>query len=308
MNHQPTVENYVPIEDFYREKQMPATDAFCDRFAVLSWGQAFRVVASRGEGLSAGAVLPVDPEENVGHLRQTLADGKRVIVQTAVGAAILFGDLYEGGMIPALFPNGSSEDLATACGLLGRKELVLSYAFEKAARKGAGTHSRAVFDLCRGLNETLNRCDRLFCQKEPYDFRLHCAEVAAFAGCRVNTGELPMGDFPICASDRCRWTLFLLCLFLSLRGASAEGTKFRMEEIERQTLTTGMEYRSNRDSRKTDTERFAFLDHPAFEGVELERTDEGYRLAVTLKRQEPSDVLHAISVSQRMVFALVLAG
>ena len=81
-----------------------------------------------------------------------------------------------------------------------------------------------------------------------------------------------------------------------------------MEEIERQTLTTGMEYRSNRDSRKTDAERFAFLDHPAFEGVELERTDEGYRLAVTLKRQEPSGVLRAISVSQRMVFSLVLAG
>lgn len=306
--NRPNVENYVPIEDFYREKQMPAGDGFCDRFAILEWDGAFRIVASRGEELSQGAVLPVDPEEDLGLLRQMLSDGKRVIVQTAVGAAILFGDLYEGGMIPALFPSGNSEDLATACGLLGRKELVLSYGFEKAARKGSETHSRAVFDLCRGLSETLNRCDRLFSSKEPYDFRLHCAEVAAFAGCRVNVGELPMGDFPICEADRRRWTLFLLCLFLSLRGASAEGTNFRMEQTERQTLTTGMEYRSNRDSRKTDAERFAFLDHPAFDGVELERTNDGYRLAVTLKRQEPSGVLRAISISDRLVFALILAG
>ena len=298
----PSVENYVPIGTFYEGKREIAGEAFRDRFAVLEFGRELRVIAARGEALSVGTVLSVDPANAV-FLNRALSEQRRVLMTCGFGMVMLFGDMMASGLIPAWFPEGDADALADAAKLLGRNDLTLLPSLRETDGR-EGNRSRSVSEVCRYLSEELAKYDSVFSKRKSDDFRLYCAEVAALAGCRVDVRDLPVGEFPLCESDRERWTLFLLCLFLSLRGANAEGPVFSMWEIGRHTVTTGMAYRSTDDSRKLDGDRFAFLEHPAFREMALERTEEGYCITATLGRYDPSGVLRAISVSERFVFLL----
>lgn len=299
------VENYVPIETFYKGKQTIAGDVFRDRFAVLEIGGGLRVVAARGEAISADETLPVSSRE-LAFLTAALAEGKRILFPSEVGVSVLFGDAMSHGLVPALFPNGDPTTLVNAVRLLGREDLTLFPSLQTAEER-KGKRGLSMQEVCRELSHGLAWCDRVFSVRDDAELRLHCAEIAALAGCRVDVRALPIEDFAVCESDRRRWTLFLLCLFLSLRGANAEGPAFSMREIGRQTLTAGVEYRSTDDSRKRDGERFAFLDLPAFRGMELEKTEEGYRITATLVRRDPSGVLRANSALERCVFLLRIA-
>lgn len=300
----PSVESYVPIDTFYEGKQAVAGDALCNRFAVLEFSCGLRVVAARGKGLSVGATLPVNPRET-DFLKSALAEGRRILFLSDVGVLVLFGDMMIHGLVPALFPIGDPATVVNAVRLIGRRDLTLSPSIQTVEEKGKREYSTQ--EVCRKLSEGLVQCDRVFSNRKNAELRLHCAEVAALAGCRVDVRELPIEDFTVCEADQRKWTLFLLCLFLSLRGANAEGASFSMKEIGRNTLTAGMDYRSTVDSRKRDGARFAFLDLPAFRGMELERTGEGYRVTATLALYDPNGTLRANSARERCVFLLWVA-
>lgn len=298
-NGRPGVESYVPVAAFYEGKRELAGEAFSDRFAVLEWNDVdLRVLAARGKDLAPGTVLPLS-REDAACLRDAVRDGAAVLLPCG---AILFGKAAEDGLIPALFPEGETDLLAQAVPLLGWPGLRTAPSLAENGPMNA-KRAHAVSEVCRELAGSLARCERLFDPARAERFRAHCAEIAAFAGCRIDVGELPAGNYPLSRHDGRIWTLFLLCLFLSLRGASAQGPTLRMREESREMLLTGVDYRSNADSGKHDAERFAFLGHPAFADVKPEKTKEGYRFSILL-RSGQTDVLRSVSMATRVHFAL----
>lgn len=303
MKKRSEVESYVPTAAFYEGKRELPGEEFSDRFAVLDPADAFRVIASRGEKLTAGAILPVSKEDADFAMRMT-GEGKRVVLLSAVGVLFLFGDAAANGLIPALLPEGEADDLAESIRLLGRTDWIFAPSVAEK-RTDQGKRAHRVSEVCRNLATDLAKCERLFQRKSNESFRAHCAEVAAFAGCRADVRELPTGMFPLDESDQKLWTVLLLCLFLSLRGAGAEGPTVRMKETGRETLLTGMEYHPNRDSAKRDPERLTFLQHKAFGAVELEKTAEGYRFSVVLRsRTAGTQTLRAVTSRTRVQIAV----
>ena len=305
MKRKTDVESYVPTAAFYEGKREMPGEEFSDRFAVLDPADAFRVIASRGKRLAAGAILPVS-ETDADFAMRMIGEGKRLILPSAVGVLFLFGDAAANGLLPALLPEGEAGDLAESIRLLGRTDWIFAPSVAEK-RTDQGKRAHRVSEVCRNLAVDLANCERLFRQGRNENFRAHCAEVAAFAGCRADVRELPTGMFPLDESDQKFWTVLLLCLFLSLRGADAEGPTVRMKEIGRETLLTGMDYRSNRDSAKRDPERWNFLQHQAFGAVELEKTAEGYRFSVVLRSKTAGErTLRAVSVHHRVRIAVCI--
>lgn len=279
MKNPKRVESYVPVAAFYEGKQELAGRPFSDRFAVLDAERNFCALAMRSER-PAGTVL--HPAENRAFLREATESGKNVLAAAESGAVVLFGRASVSGLTPAWFPAGSFCEFAGIPARVGRADLLFS-PLAQSMVGSAGKSLRGREEIFRQFAGELIRCDSIL-NGLSTDFRLRCAEIAALAGCRADVRELPVGDFPVAEADRRLWTVFLCCLFLSLRGADAKGPTFRMRELGRQTLITGMEYRSNRDSERSDPARFAFLDHPAFRRIQSERTENGYRLSFALTR------------------------
>ena len=299
------VESYVPAAAFYEGKRELAGEAFSDRFAVLDLnGAAPVILAARGRDLAPGAILPLTPEDRL-CAEDAARNGGSVLIPSGVGAALLFGDAAADGLIPALFPEADADLTAQAFSLMDRPEWRVSPSFAKREITTA-KRAHAISEVCRDLAEGVAACERLFDPERAARFRSHSAEVAAFAGCRVEFGEMPRGKYPLSGYDRKRWTLLLLCLFLSLRGASAKGPTLRMREESRDRILTGMEYRSNADTAKRDPERFAFLDHPAFRDIRPEKTRDGYRFSLLL-RSDQTGGLRSVQIETRVRVVLTAA-
>ena len=258
-------------------------------------------MAFRGENLEIGAPIPVLPEQSA-LLRFYLARGERVMVEIREGTALFFGDWMLEGLVPVLLLRDRCGDLSVAANLMFRKEIV-TIGTPKAAEQG----KRELSDLCRRFSSSLAECDRVFDASETDYFRRHAARIAAFAGCRADFSSLPFESLALSLNDTRKWTLLLLCLFLSLRGISGEEPSVSLREVRWQTILSGIDCAPSQDAKKQTEQRLSFLRHPAFEGVEAEATPKGLRFSVVLSRRRRTDELSAISESIQLSFLLETA-
>ena len=292
------VESYVPVESFYDGKREAAGKIFRDRFAVVDMNADFSVLAFRGENLQIGEPLALEDKET-NFLKFSIARGKRVLAKTADGSALFFGDWALEGLVPVLLLQESCADLSAAANLLLYDRILLLEKQEKS-----NLSKRELNNLCLHFSETLADCDRVFDEQNAVLFRRHAARIAAFAGCRADFSFLPFDSFALSATDLKKWTLLLLCLFLSLRGMNGEEPTLTLRETGRETLLSALDFAPAKDAEKQIPQRLSFLRHPAFANVEAEPAKEGFRFSVILSQASKPGELRAFSQAMRFCFVL----
>lgn len=298
---QSLVESYVPAAAFYEGKREAAGKLFRDRFAVADATRDFSVLAFRGRDLQIGE--PISMEQNHRRsVRFAIENGQRVLAETGKGSALFFGDRSFSGLVPVLLLPEPFSDLAACAKLLLHGEIVAIGAVE-----GREPGKRELNELCLRFSEALAECEGIFSEQSPEQFRRHAARIAAFAGCRADFSALPFDSYELSEADVRKWTLLLLCLFLSLRGAESDEPHFTLREVGRETIFPGVDLSAPQNRKKRQGERFSFLDHPAFRNVELEATPEGLRLSVVLSKAKRQGELSAVAPATRFCFLLEAA-
>ena len=295
-NQIPQVESYVPTAAFYDGKREASGVAFRDRFAVVDANSEFSILAFRGENLKIGETIPV-LQEQVALLRFYLARGERVMVEVRAGTALFFGDWMLNGLVPVLLLREPCDDLSVAANLILRREIITI-----GEQKKGEMSKRELNQLCCRFSDSLAECDRVFNVEETEHFRRHAARIAAFAGCRADFSDLPFESLALSMNDTRKWTLLLLCLFLSLRGISGEEPSVLLRDVRWKTILSGINFSTSQDAKKQTSERLSFLQHPAFEGVEAESTPEGLRFSVVLSRRRGENEFCAFSESIQLCF------
>ena len=292
------VESYVPTADFYDGKREAAGRAFRDRFAIVDAQNAFSILAFRGEGLQIGKPL-LQGQHQLLFLH--LQSGERVLNKAENGSALFFGDWMWNGLVPVLLLPDPCADLSAAAKMLFRGEI------QPLEEEESKIGKREMSDLCLRFSESLSACDRIFDGQESDLFRRHAAQIAAFAGCRADFSQLSFDPLALSGFDTQKWTILLLCLFLSLRGISGGEPNFSVHELGRETILSGVDFAPSQDAKKQTSERFSFLAHPAFRDVELEATPAGLRFSVVLARRQRPGELQAITPAVRLFFLLEAA-
>lgn len=302
MNEQ--IRSYVPETFLLDEKEEMACRECREELAVADPARDFCLLASRGSLWHTGALLSDAVKisrKELAALKSSFGSWKRYALPAADGVLFCFGELSDTGLLPLMLVRENPSAIKRALRLLERTDVVLSPALAALPEAASVTE-----DLCCTLAEQLFCSDRIFRAEPDADFRLHCAWVAVFAGCRVSVIELPVENGPLLSSEFHRWTAFLCCLFLNLRGDSAKGPLFRLQNLTDEALCMEMDHHPEREKADFVGTPYGFLRASCFEGFTLGTTDDGIRLEVTLlKRSKKKRSLRAASVPEWLHVALL---
>ncbi|MBE6633715.1 MAG: hypothetical protein E7620_05150 [Ruminococcaceae bacterium] len=295
---------FVSEYDLMQGKSELPCPQFTNDLAVIDPSANNTVLASRGLFLKAGSPLRLSKGET-DFLISTLAHASVAAVLTRHGVLLAFGQLLQAtSLLPVLLLHGDAHAHAEALRLLAEKDILCSPAVIDHARSGG-----KVYDAYLQITDALSLCNRCFCPSNEDDFRLHCAQIAQLAGCRINVTPLPLGHFPLSRSDRLRWIMFCLCCFLTLRGDSAEGPSFRMESAPHRAFRAVMEHHSEYKRKKPiETTHFGFLSLPCFQNFTLKRrSDGGFEVEALMRRQCNEGILLADSARELYRVSLLFA-
>ena len=292
---------YVPTEIYRDQKEEIACPRFYEDFAILDPLGGYSILAARGLTLKSGGQIHLPPEE-IGFLEQELPRTEILAVRAEEGILLLFSALFSTtGLLPAILPHGNSAAVAYALTCMGADRIRCSPSVASGA-----SHGQEAETVYLQLTETLSLCERVLRPDQNQDFRLHCAHIAQLSGCRANVVDLPIGHYPLHAGDYARWTAFLLCVFLSLRGDSALGSHLALEHADRRAFQIRLSHQSEHP-RKTPVSNtlYHFLTRPAFSGYFL--TSDRDRLVIKAKlRRKTTDGILGAPVAEGMAEMLVV--
>jgi hypothetical protein len=280
---------YVPNSAYLDQKQEIACPRFYEDFALLEPGQHYQVLASRGLTLKPDYKLRIPPSE-IDFLERNLLHAEIIAVKTEEGILLVLTDLLSStGLLPVILPHGDPGAVAYAVACIGENKIRLSPSVLASA-----SPSKDAESIYAHLSETLSLCDRVLTPDPDRDFRLHCAHIAMLAGCRANVIDLPIGHYPLHAGDHARWTAFLLCVFLSLRGDSAKGSRLSLEHADLQEFQIRLSHQSEhqRKTPVTDT-LYRFLTLPAFSKYVLTNERDRFVIEARLRRRTTDGTLGA---------------
>ncbi len=296
---------YVPQATYLEQKQETACPQFYEDLAILEPGQNYSVLASRGLTLKPGytAKLPL-PE--IDFLEQNLPHSDIIAVKSEEGILLIFSSLFStSGLLPVLLPHGDPSAIAYAVICIGENRIRLSptvYACASSSKEAETIYQR--------LAQALSLCDRVLNPAPDLDFRLHCAYIAQLSGCKANVTNLPIGHYPLHAGDRSRWTAFLLCTFLSLRGDSAQGSQLCLDGADRREFRMQLSHRSEHQRKTPVTNTLhRFLDLPAFSNYSLTSAKDRFVIEAKLRRHTTDEMLGAPIASwmmETLVIELIL--
>ena len=294
---------YVSPIAYHEGKQESVFPRFHEDLAILDPANEYTPIAARGLTLKPDKKLNI-PSEELKFMNTHLHHREMVAIGLEDGILIAFNQLYASvGVIPVILPHGSQNDVAYALGEMGTQRLICSPAVTALAAK----HSKAE-DVYRHLTDLLFLCREIFSPSSQLDFRLHSARVAHLAGCKANVTEFPVGNFPISHTDLCRWTAFLLCVFLTLRGDSSVGTLLHLEHADLREFSLKLSHQSEY-TRKTPISEaiLQFLSLPAFGDFRLTRSKNQFTIEAQLQRLHASHLLQSPnSVQMPLILQIVL--
>jgi len=280
------IDAYVPEKLLLEGKREMPSMIFEERFAILDAANEGKLLASRGFGersRSEEALFKNDLPQLLSYLK----DHRCVAFMTERGLAVAFGDfLPDLALIPIFLPFGEHAALAWGLRHLEREDLFLEDAVRKIAARPVEYEA-----VLTQLNREFFFFDRVMRPEREIDFRLHCAHIAQLAGCRADVTEMPIGHYPIGDAELSRWSAFLLCLMLSLRGDSATGPRLSLKAATRRAFCMQMDYFSeHKGARAIKEELYSFLSLPCFSDFSLTGTKQEIRLEAILRRRDSSEV------------------
>ncbi len=279
--NQHQIHAYVPEELLQRNKEELPCMQFREDVAIVCPAEDNRILTARGIGLRAGDRLFISDGERA-TIDMAIADRKTATIVEKDRLLLVFTELFDKtGLLCVVLPHGKAATLARALRIINPQSVLCSDAVSALSASGVRDE-----DAILHMIEENYLFQRILNVNNAVDFRLHIAHIAELAGCRVNVRELPIGAFPIDRIDFVKWTAFLLCTFLSLRGDSAQDTKLELTDASRREFHLHMSHISEHsDKMPIENRLFAFLQLPCFSGYHFCKTKEGFVLDTALLRQ-----------------------
>lgn len=280
---------YVPQATYLEQKQEACCPVFHEDLAILEPEKGYRVLASRGLTLKAGYRVRI-PAGELDFLERNLLHSEIIAVKSEEGILLILSTLFSSsGLLLSILPHGEATAVAYALSCMGDRKI----RFSPDAILGASA-CREADEVYNHLAETLALCDRILALGPDRDFRLHCAHVAQLAGCRANVLELPVGAYPLHATDFARWTTFLLGVFLSLRGDSAKGSQIGLVEADRREFRIRLSHQSEHQRKISVAENLRpLLELSAFSGYTLSAEKDRFIIETKLQRRTVDGFLGA---------------
>ena len=209
-----------------------------------------------------------------------------------------FGGLGTAGFLPVVVWEESPEAVLSAWDRAVGTEILRSPGLQTIGRKAEPPAA-----LCAAIAECYQQSRYLFHPGPGADLRSICVGAAVFTGCRVEVADLPRTPMEVLPSELLRWTAFLLCLFLTLRGSAPTGPSCRLLGVTEE-ISLEMRHTPAADAPRS-SEPLLFLSHPAFKtGFSLESRESSYRMEVSLLR--PARRLLLRSHTRPYTFSLTL--
>lgn len=287
MNY-PEIDSYVP-EAFFRDGKEGLACREChEDFAVVAPTEGYRLLAARGSNLKTGATLEI-PQKEQHFLEAAMSEQTRVAILGRHGILIACTELLPTtGLLPMLLPHGSPEGIAHCLRTLSRYRPVCSPALSHLS--DTGRPERYYTALC----EQLDFCERILQPDTEADFRLHCAHIAEFAGCRTDVTALPVGPLPLIEPDRNRWTAFLLCALLALRGNGARTPTLQTVVSCPGSVTLRLKYTPVHRQHGAYSAYLAYLSHPCFSDFSVTEAEDGLQIDASLCRMSGKHALRTL--------------
>ena len=290
--------NYIAEKEFLDGKTTLLCRECRESMAILEFGNRFRRLAFRGDGFRDEFRPKAADVDFLMRHGQT----SRVALRINGRVYVTLPDFSDMGLFASFSPDSNPRQFAGACSRFGRSDLLFAPSMNTDVCKPKSPSA----EDCLTLSEQFYYCDRITSPEPDADFRLHCARVAAFAGCRADVRNVPMGYFPLPRRETARWTAFLLCLFLSFRTDSRSAPAFRMQRVEEDRLVVSVSHTPGENQHSDVDGRFAFLAHPAFQSFRLCRVPEGFWLEVTLPLRSTEPALCAPCPAMPLTFLFTI--
>ncbi len=236
-----TIQSYVPATHLQEGKQAPPAELFHEDLGMASLtSDGLTLLCRRGTRLPLGKHR-LSPEQ-LAWLDRHLSTHRRLALLCDGRLLILCNELFSStSLLCVLLPHAEPQTLAYVLTHLPSCELAISPEARELAAYGGKPE-----EVYARLSELFLRLEHCLLPSAELDFRLHCAELAALAGCRVQVTDLPPGQLPVSHAELLRWTAFLLCLLLSVRGESAMGPQLLPKEIRTSGLTLSLLHHAER--------------------------------------------------------------
>ncbi len=293
------IRNYVPEELFQAGKQQNTVRIPCAAFAMVDLYDPNRILACCGQFFTVGTPIPegMNPAE-----WQFVLDhkGSSSFIAFLCGERLCLSctGLSAVGFLPVAVWNESPGEILSAWDYAVGRELLCSPAVQSITRK-----ARPSANLCGAIAEYYRQSKGLFLAQGDATLRNVCVRAAVFTGCRAETVNLPRFPMDVLPTELLRWTAFLLCLFLTLRGSAPSGPSCRLLGDSAE-LSLEMLHTPAADAPRL-CEVLPFLSHPAFQtGFHLEPAAGSYRLEVSLLRPARKPMLR--SHTRPYTFSLTL--
>lgn len=277
---------YVSPTAYLDGKQESVFPIFREDLAILNPAKDYAAIAARGLSLKPSET-PVLSHEELDFLETAISRYEMAAVDSEAGILVVFGHLRAScGLLPAILPHGNKSSVAYALSCMGNKRIALSPTVLKTASKHSDTE-----EIYRHLTDLFYLCTEIFDPSEHLDFRLHCAHIAHLAGCKANVTEFPTGHFPISLHDLRRWTAFLLCVFLTLRGDSTVGSALQLDHADLREFSIKLSHHSEYPRKIPVTDAiYQFLTLPAFSEFHLTRSKGCFTVEAQLQRSRAADL------------------
>lgn len=264
------VDSYLNEADFLRGKNRPVPRLMREECAVLSFADGCSVLACRGAHFVQGTPFLSSLRLSSAEERfffERVEQHPRLLLETPFGVCLVFADLLEqtGLLCVLLLPNTAPASVAAALSQCSSVPFVLRTSMPSRCIPAA--EDRA---LCE---ELLFYMELLFSRRPPRLSLLwrDCLFLADFAGCTVENTSFPDAEGTLSERDGCKFRLFLLCSFLTLRrtggGVSAVGGEPRerfLLRVEQKKQYAPFHKRKKASDREAFFGQFSFLKEPVF--------------------------------------------
>jgi hypothetical protein len=223
--------SYVPEMLFSDRKQESPARICREDFTVLDPTNKYKILAGRGLYTQAGLSflrLWQIPTTEIEWMEGVLPRHRRVLLDGKDGPVLVFADLLQTtGLLFAVRPYLSVNLLVSGLRQLNLKNVVISPGLEASCSMTVPDESRLT-----QISELFYYMDRILDAEDRFEIGVWTRTrlIATFAGCKLESVDLPITEPTASRTERDRLTAFLICTLLEMRkmdgkiAALGEGT------------------------------------------------------------------------------------
>lgn len=263
-----SLHSYIPELSMLETKHRDGTRAVHEDCAVVDAASGYRILAGRGEQITPEATLPALcglTKSDIALLETALCKHHRILLKGKRRTVLIFADmLQETGTLIAILPHAGATAFRRALTLTGHHDLVCIPSFPEPSATDTDE------EVCEQVEELFFYMDRILLRHDGVGIWTRSLLIANFTGCKLENVALPVENPPISAADEARLTVFLFCVFLTLRQKNGQVSAKSVQPLQAneaysyQVVLTPTDPPRQKRSAKEENTDFPFLSLPAF--------------------------------------------